>query len=78
MMHVMGRNHGRKRKKKEYAYLLGTPGTLADLVALDQPIKNLLNDVLLNLGLLLLQRLATHAGLLLLVLEGLFDKLDIL
>lgn len=40
--------------------------------------KDLLNDLLLLSGLLLLQTLATHAGLLLLVLEGLLDELNVL
>ena len=60
------------------SYLLGTPGSLADVLAILEPGQNLLNDFLLSSGLLLFQALTTHAGLLLLVLKGLLDELDIL
>lgn len=60
------------------SYLLGSPGSLADVLAILEPGKNLLNDVLFSSGLLLFQALTTHAGLLLLVLKGLLDELDIL
>lgn len=65
-------------KNKKVTYLLGTPFTLADVLAVLEPGENLLNDFLLGAGLLELQALATHAGLLLLVLKSLLDELDIL
>ena len=67
-----------KREKLEKSYLLGSPVALADILAIVEPSQDLLNDLLLLTGLLLLQTLTTHAGLLLLVLESLLDKLNIL
>lgn len=64
--------------KASDAYLLGAPFALADILASLEVGKNLLDNVLLETSLLLLQALATHAGLLLLVLESLLDELDIL
>lgn len=65
-------------EKKINAYLLGTPGALADILAVLQPSQDLLDKGLLFPGLLLLQALTALARLLLLVLEGLLYELDIL
>ena len=67
-----------KQKKKKVSYLLWTPCALANVLAVVEPRKDLLNNLLLLTSLLLLQTLATHAGLLLLVLQGLLDKLNVL
>ena len=61
-----------------FAYLLGTPGALADLLAILEVLQDLLDSGLFLLPLLHLKRLTALAGLLLLVLEGLLDELDIL
>lgn len=68
----------RAEEIKKKSYLLGAPGTLPDILALVKPVQDLLNGFLFLLGLLLLQRLATHTGLLLLVLEGFLNELNIL
>jgi hypothetical protein len=59
-------------------YLLGTPVSFANILAVVQPRKDLLNDLLLLTSLLLLQTLSTHAGLLLLVLQSLLGELNVL
>ncbi|KAI6768176.1 hypothetical protein HG530_006185 [Fusarium avenaceum] len=56
----------------------GTPGALADILAVVEPGQDLLKGVLVLHGLLLLKTLAAHAGLLLLVLDSLFSELNIL
>lgn len=61
-----------------FAYLLGTPGALADLLAVLEVGQDLLDSGLFLLPLLHLKRLTALAGLLLLVLESLLDELDIL
>jgi hypothetical protein len=68
----------KQRRKNWYAYLLGGPVALADVLAILQPGEDLLDHLLLYPGLLELQTLTTHAGLLLLVLKSLLDELDIL
>lgn len=60
------------------SYLLGTPGTLAHVLAVLQPGQDLLYRGLLFPGLLLLETLTALAGLLLLRLEGLLDELNVL
>jgi len=62
----------------DWSYLLGTPVTLAHILAVLQPGQDLLYRFLLLPGLLLLKTLAALAGLLLLHLERLFDELDVL
>ena len=51
--------------------------TLANVLAVVQPGKDLLHSLLLGTSFLQLQTLATHASLLLLVLQSLLDELDI-
>ena len=58
-------------------YLFRTPGSLADVFAILQPSKDLLDDELLFFCLLLLETLAALARLLFLVFEGLFDELNV-
>lgn len=77
-MEVAGKQKRRRTKKKKIAYLLGRPVVLAHVLTLLEPREDLLNRRLLRLPLLHLQRLAALAGLLLLVLERLLDKLNIL
>lgn len=60
------------------SYLLWCPGALSDILAILEPVQDLFNGILLLLGLLDLETLTAHAGLLLLVLEGLLDELNIL
>lgn len=60
------------------AYLLGIPGALPDILAILEPLKNLLNGRLLLPGLLHLQTVPARAGLLLLVFQRLLDKLNVL
>lgn len=64
--------------EENVAYLLGTPGALADLLAVLEVGQDLLDSGLFLLPLLHLKRLTALAGLLLLVLEGFLDELDIL
>ena len=59
-------------------YLLGTPGALAHVLAVLKMGNDLLDSSLLHEEVLHLKRLATTAGLLLVVLEGLLGELDIL
>ncbi len=66
------------RKKANRTYLLRTPVALSDVFAVLDPSKNLFYRGLLLSGLLGLQTLSTLAGLLLLVLQGLLDKLNVL
>ena len=65
-------------KQSSQTYLLGGPDALADILAVLEPGQNLLNRGLLFPGLLLLKTLTALAGDLLLGLESLLDKLDIL
>lgn len=66
------------QKQKASTYLLGTPGALADLLAVPEVGQDLLDRGLLLLPLLHLKTLTTLAGLLLLVLEGLLNELNVL
>lgn len=65
-------------KTEMRAYLLGGPVALSDVFAVLQPLQDLLDRGLLFSRLLLLKTLTTLAGLLLLQLESLLHKLDIL
>ncbi len=67
-----------RKKKGNRTYLLGTPVALSDVFAVLDPSKNLFYRGLLLAGLLSLQALTALAGLLLLVLQGLLDKLNVL
>lgn len=67
-----------EKNEKSFSYLLRAPGALADILAIVEPGQNLLKRSLILHGLLLLQTLTTHTGLLLLVLESLFSELNIL
>lgn len=69
---------GMNQKQKASTYLLGTPGALADLLAILEVGQDLLDRGLLLLPLLHLKTLTTLAGLLLLVLEGLLNELNVL
>lgn len=67
-----------KSVKRVITYLLGSPVLVTDVLALLEQGENLLRGSLLFLELLHLERLTTTAGLLLQVLKGLLDELDIL
>ena len=67
-----------RRKKANRTYLLRTPVALSDVFAVLDPSKNLFYRGLLLSPLLGLQTLSTLAGLLLLVLQGFLDKLNVL
>lgn len=69
---------GGTRKQGNCSYLLGAPVALAHVLAVLQPGQDLLYRLLLLPSLLLLKTLAALAGLLLLHLEGLLDKLNVL
>lgn len=64
--------------RKLSTYLFGAPVALSDILAVLEPGQDLLNRGLLFPGLLLLKTLAALTRLLLLVLQRLLDKLDIL
>lgn len=63
---------------KKIAYLLGAPVGLADIVSILEMLQDLGHGGLLFTQLLHLQGLTTTLGLLVQVLEGLLDELDIL
>ena len=65
-------------ERGEIPYLFGAPVALADILAVLQPGQNLFDSGLFFPRLLLLETLATLAGDLLLGLEGLLHKLNIL
>lgn len=67
-----------RTRKREDSYLFGTPRALAHVLAVLQPGQDPLYRRLLLPGLLLLKALTTLAGLLLLHLKSLLDKLNIL
>lgn len=67
-----------KDKEKRFTYLLGTPVTLADILARLKPLEDLGSSSLILLQLLHLKRLATTASLLGQILKGLLNELDIL
>jgi hypothetical protein len=75
---VLGRGWVGRGNRKRNSYLLGTPVTLAHILAVLQPGQDLLYRLLLFPGLLLLETLAALAGFLLLHLKRLLDELDVL
>ncbi len=65
-------------RKSTGTYLLGSPVALSDLLAIVQPGQDLLDGCLLFFCLLCLETLPALASSLLLVLERLFDKFNVL
>lgn len=62
---------------KRVTYLFGSPAVLANVLAVLEPSHNLLNGGFLFLPLPHLQRLSSLPRLLLLILEGLLDELNV-